>query len=962
MARDFFSSEYSFWIGNIETKLTEEKWDWDKIMMWGKDSDEELQKYFDELKKMGLGIHIFSVPEWKEFVKAKKDYEENSRPIEDLTYSATKGMDDLEIPCQKDSAWMRYKEQLSGKFPGIAVQNIERSSKKILNMLEDGEQDGSKAVHGLVMGNVQSGKTANMEGLMCMAADYGWNMFIVLSGTIDNLRQQTRERFMGDLKSGNLTWNFSYENPTPKKFPPEYLELEKNNRNRYVIVCLKNAARLSNLLKWINKDLNKKRQMKVVLIDDESDQASVNTSNIEEEREATRINKLIKALVNGNVRENSEEIVPYKAMNYIAYSATPYGNFLNEKGEGTLYPSDFIHVLPVSDTYFGPVQIFGDIINGTTDGLPIINTITTETVTEENIISDVEILETINDECKVSVKNITTEIPGSLKKAIAWFCICVAIQRYRGSKKPVSMLVHHSMKVEYHTSISYAIRKWYDNIDHDEFIKLCREVYTEQTSKMTLKDFIRSYATYGQNSGIDKNVDIYDYPEFSDIRRNLDELKDNPLSHITMDKDKGENYVKGLHLCVDNCSYVPIIDDFDEDKIPHIRLVYPRENLDFAPEFLVVGGNTMARGLTLEGLVCTYFSRVVKQADTLMQMGRWFGYRRGYELLPRLWMTESAVERFEQLAALDEQLRGDIWEKYISGDVSPDQYGPLISNCPLLVGMKITANNKQQSAEDAVMDFAGAHIQTISFVNDDDLLSNNLDVAEKFLQSLGEDNKSLNAENETSYRVWENVPFKEIQERLLEKSSYELTGIGDASVFSEWFSKKSNDYSNWSVILRGKKSSDSTWMGVGKVIRTRLLTGCRKKESNKLTIGTLGDPGVWDNDIELKYRTGDSEEERQILSLKKPTTAQKIVLNKVKKTIRERAGKKDTPRLILYCIDHESDVNKKMHSESAANEISGDKRERAPLRTNIDVMGIEIFIPGSRGDNKNYATAVRIRQ
>ena len=945
MAKDFFSSEYKSWIAWVDKRLDAD-WPWEKIAMCGKDNEEELMEYLSNQDP--FDYHMFSLEEWREFIAMKREDEEKSKPVIVMNHAAQVGVDDMDIPDDKNSAWQKYRKKLEGNFPGAAINQIERSSKKILNMLYDGSGDEYKIVHGLVMGNVQSGKTANMEGLMAMAADYGWNMFIILSGTIENLRQQTRSRFMRDLNEGegNLVWDYSIDNPTDKNNPQDALDLSPNSRRRYVTVCLKHSTRLKKLLNWLNKNKHKKAQMKVLIIDDESDQASINTGKIDQD-EITRINKLIKAIVNGNVKENSDSVSRYKAMNYVAYTATPYGNFLNEKGEGSLYPKDFIHVLESSDTYFGPKQIFGDTVNGTTDGMPIINPITTKDIAvddgeEDN--TDTGILESINESWKNnSDAEALPEIPASLKEAVAWFCVCIAIQRYRKYKKPVSMLVHHDMKVEYHTSIAVGIRQWFDNLPLDAFMSLCLKVYGEQTAMMSHEGFKMAYREYGKKSGIDVDQDVMDYPDFAVLREYLVELKNAMMRHITMNDNEELVYGKGIHLCVDNCKYTTIIED--DDKVPHVRLVYPQndEYTDYAPAFLVVGGNTLARGLTLEGLVCTYFSRVVKQADTLMQMGRWFGYRSGYELLPRLWMTDSAVDKFTKLAALDEELRSDIYDRYLD-NITPEECGPMISTCPGLAGMKISAANKMQGAVAAEADFAGAHLQTVVFKNDDTVLQNNIDVADAFITSLGQDDPQLNQGHENEYKVWQNVPFDRIKKDFFMKSQYDLSRMETLEMFYSWFENKADDFTDWNVILRGKKSTDKQWHGVGKVVRTRKKSGVLGETSKKFNIGVLSDPNIWQMDLQKDKITDLTDEEADML--KSPGKYDTEMVKKLKMRIREQQGKEKVPRLVLYCIDH-----------AAKTEIT---ENRAPLNTNVDVMGVEIIIPGKR-DGKSVS-AVQIKQ
>ncbi|SEA15502.1 Z1 domain-containing protein [Selenomonas ruminantium] len=942
MARDYFSREYQTWLDRIDLRL-EKGWSWEQIYLWGKQSEEDLVKFLSAQDEID---HIFTLDEWREFISIKKEHEENSKPIEDVILSVKPGEDDLDAPSRPTSSWIRYKKYLDGKIPGVSIEQLEKSSIKVLNMLYNGSGDEYKTIHGLVMGNVQSGKTANMEGLMSMAADWEWNVFIVLSGTIENLRQQTRNRFMRDLKNGDLTWD-SIDNPSINDYSTDYLDL--TSRKRYVIVCLKNSVRLAKLLNWLNHDKNKKRQMKVVLIDDESDQASINTANIAEKKEATKINKLIKAIVNGHSFKNNDKnnidesvVYPYKAMNYIAYTATPYGNFLNENGDDSLYPADFIHVLPTSDIYFGPTQIFGDVVNGTTDGMPIINEITANNgVLDNEEETDVSIIQKMCDEWNTS-QNVITEIPKSMQKAIAWFYICIAIQRYHKYTKPVSMLVHHSMKTEYHTSTAVGIKHWLANISIDSFLELVREVYDEQTKKMSLHDFKIACPNYGKMSGIKIDEDVNDYPPLDRLYQYIIEIKSEGVRHITMNQNEEFVFEKGIHLCVDNCEYNTIISSDDEDKIPHVRLVYPTDNdkLDFAPAFLVIGGQTLSRGLTIEGLVCTYFSRDVSQADTLMQMGRWFGYRRGYELLPRIWMTEMNEKKFEQLAALDEQLRTDIIERYLDKNLSPKDYGPVVYTCPLAVKLKITANMKMQGAEAVEADFAGAHIQTTNFDNIEEVLQTNIDVADSFIDSLGEDNHILNDGHESEYRVWENISFETIKNDFFMKSKYELTSMDSFESFCQWFEKKNFDFDNWTVILNGKKRTDNQWHGVGKVTRTRLTSGLRRNDASKINIGVLSDPNVWVCDLTNDYLDNLSDDERKLLvSTGRDYYAQK---RELKKRIRQQQGKQNVPRLVIYCIDKNS---------TPSNAVN-----RAPLNTKVDVIGVELIIPGQRRANPSAMT------
>ncbi len=261
------------------------------------------------------------------------------------------------LPEKENSCWQLYKQRLASKhFSEATISEIERATLKILKRLSLDTRT-MDPIKGLVIGNVQSGKTANMAALMAMAADWGWNMFIVLSGTIENLRIQTQARLQDDLNNEGCTisWqgleHLSLQSPIGSR--AQDLNFDSQSKLRYFTVSLKNAARLRKLIQWLQKDKNKMKQVKILVIDDEADQAGINTANVSLDVK-TPIYRLITAMVNGlNARaQHIEE--RYMAMNYIGYTATPYANILNDSSLDSLYPQNFIATLSVSNEYFEP--------------------------------------------------------------------------------------------------------------------------------------------------------------------------------------------------------------------------------------------------------------------------------------------------------------------------------------------------------------------------------------------------------------------------------------------------------------------------------------------------------------------------------------------------------------------------------------------------------------------------------
>ena len=923
---------------------------WERIRLFDTDSEEECRRQLKGFLQFHRGSVAMDLLEWQAFVDFWREEENKELPCNILANPSERGSGDRPLSSVPGAAWPRYEDWLVEKkhFSPASVEDIRKSSQLVFNILEDGTSEEKRAVRGLVMGNVQSGKTANMGALMSMTADHGFNVYIVLSGTIENLRQQTQSRFQEDLQSGNVTWYFLDNPTTTSDTAPARMEFQSGARQRYVITCLKNSTRLRNLCTWLNYDPNKKQQMKVVLIDDESDQASLNTRkmNKEEEQERTAINRTLLAIVNGWKSVDDHTVQPYAAMNYVAYTATPYGNVLNESGPESLYPRDFITLLETPDIYFGPAQIFGDRVNGQFPGMPIINRITDGASGQES--TDIDIIEEMLDYPPGDPS--APVIPESLQNAVAWFCVCVAIQRYRKSKKPVSMLVHHSMQTDYHAALAAGIRNWFSRLDEQALLDLCRKVYQEQTEKFDRETLAACYPEYGRTSGLKLPDDIQDYPAFDVLQPFLHQLKATEPSHITMDNTGHRYYYEGLHICVDNCNYDEVCENGSSYE-PVVRLIYPDESNPCetdAPAFIVVGGNTLSRGLTLEGLVCTYFSRNVRQADSLMQMGRWFGYRRGYELLPRIWMTDAAVSRFEYLSELDITLRQDL-VKYRS-NITPEDCGPVIRTYPGAASMmRLTAANKMQGAVEAEMNFAGAHLQSFIFQNDQEQLEKNLTVAERFIQSLG-DYRQDTCSIETAH-VWENVSFSCIWEELLSQSVYQLGSMDTMEFFCDWVKKISlqNDLADWTVILSGRRTtSQNFWNGIGKIERSRILTGNRKKDGREFSIGVLSDPNVWKADLKDSAFAELTEEDRALLLAKKRTEEKKELQNR----IREEAGRADIPRLVLYCIDKDSKASERSSQSKS--------KERCDLKAAADVIGIEILMPGSRL-NKQYCASVTIR-
>lgn len=893
--------------------------EFDELQNW--DDVRSLKKYANKfgkketLKFLALMNNIddefLTIDNWDMLIDEVQEY--NSKL--GIVKLSTDTLNDAKISTDKNSAWCLYKEKLKNDgWNQKSIDNVKKSSFEILQYLSIDTRE-SGATKGLVIGNVQSGKTANMAGLMAMAADNGFNYFIILSGVIENLRQQTSNRLYNDMNQsgkGNLHWHH-IEKPTLKSSLPQNdisnFNLGSKDKDRYFTVCLKNKNRLKSLIKWLYSDSKKAEQLKILVIDDEADQASINTKPIEEE-DVTTINGLIRELVN-----NSK----VKSVNYISYTATPYANILNETSKESLYPKDFIALLTPSDDYIGPKQIFG--------------------IEQPETQPLVDVVRNIPDRDVKVIKNIekgkSKELPPSLKKSIDWFIITVAIMRSWNHQKPISMLVHTSFNIDHHSNIAKAIEDYliFCKQNYKSQIPIFEDLYLKESIEFSRESFIIGMKDY---SNPEK---IKDYPEWPVVKKYLDYFfsLDNHefIGHIPIGDEGEPKYRKGVHLVIDNSQAK------SEDQI--VRLVYPKagNKLPVATAFIVVGGNTLARGLTIEGLTSTFFLRNTSQADTLMQMGRWFGFRKGYELLPRVWLENTARERYNFLSQMNEELREELKE-YEYQKLGPEKYGPKVKNSYNYQLIRVTSNNKMQSAKSANIDFSGLNTQTIYFDNNEEKLKKNLRLTNDFL------NKLNNVEHKGNRMIWRNVDNEEVNQFLKMYSTCESdVKMRNLSSLIEWINKNTTNMEKWSVVLSGTGKiskyidDESTWnihgYTVGKSLRTKLK---QRSNENTICIGSLRSPSDLLSDIDDEL-----------------TDSQKAAVKIAEvHRIREEYGYDKVPQLLIYRIDKGEETE-----EEYRNQNKNAKKNRAPLNFPVDLIGINLMIPGdSKGGNRTTYVSVKL--
>ncbi|GGG92711.1 hypothetical protein E2558_06260 [Staphylococcus pragensis] len=893
------NEKYEIYLEHINTLKKKGK-PWEEIINLGP-NDTSTQQTLNVLASLKDEEEI-TVTEWKELVEEVYEMEKSIN----ITTLGRNTKNDAKIPNTSYSSWGAYRQKLEDQgFSERSINNIQNSSYEVLKSLQfDTRKTGP--IKGLVMGNVQSGKTANMAGLMAMAADNGFNYFIVLSGVIENLRQQTANRLYNDLKYPKVStinkWN-RIDNPSTRskdaKDNISNFNLNEKSKEKYFTVCLKNKGRLTSLFNWLKSDPNKAKQLKILVIDDEADQASINTKDIEED--TSTINKLIKDIVNDK---------SFLAMNYISYTATPYANVLNETANDSLYPKDFITLLEPSEDYIGPKQIFGTEMPEQSPKVDIIKEISD---TDANLVKDIQKGET------------NQNIPKSFKEAIQWFILTVCSMRALSLRKPISMLIHTSFKIDHHELLADKVQKYIKDLKDnysEEIIDQFKTIYQQEMSVMNRPIFIEGMKEYSTPENVPE------YPSWDKVKYQLDSLinLDNNefISHIPLNEEKAPVFHRGIHLAIDN----------SRTKInnQHVRLIYPEKNNmpEVAPAFIVIGGNTLSRGLTLEGLTTTYFLRTTNQADTLMQMGRWFGYRKGYEIFPRVWLDNMANKRFLFLSQMNEELRDEI-KQYAENGSTPIDFAPRIKNSPNYQLIRITSNNKQQSAEGKEFNFYGFNSQTVYFEKNEKVLTHNLEITNSFLNNITEPQIKSNK------LVWKDIDTQKVKDFLLNYKVSEVdTKMRALPALVEWLEKNGGDLQGWSVILSGTgrvdDNHDSDWMiqglHVNSVIRTKLVERSRE---DVISIGTLRVPNDLYADIDATLEKNEGKSAKMV---------------DVRNT-REKYGYGNTPQLIIYRIN-KGDKDFKI--------INSNSREKLDFPK--DIIGINIMLPGvSRGNKETYISA-----
>ncbi|HET8722289.1 MAG TPA: Z1 domain-containing protein [Nitrospira sp.] len=710
------------------------------------------------------------------------------------------------------------------------IESLDDSSDLVLSHLEDPREGGPDRfrVQGLVLGYVQSGKTANYSALIAKAADLGYKLVIVLSGIHNALRQQTQRRLdreLGISPEGvglpevGRRWISLTTSDLNGDFRPGTLNANVIQGNELVLaVVKKNATVLRRLAEWMGSAAP--AELPVLVIDDEADQASINTGGnrlpIEELADLTPEDtddvpdeqELSPSAINAMIRE---VLTAFGRVSYVGYTATPFANVLinheaiDREVFEDLYPRDFIVALPQPAGYVGAETLFGrEAIYGELDGSAGLDII--ELVPEDEI----ELLLPGAGEADTFEPGI---VP-SLQTAIHDFVLATAARSLRAGDGPASMLIHTHQRVRVQNLLAEHIRAFATDLRQ-------RWRYDRPTIETQLRD-------------------RWDH-EFRPLTASLALHHDMPFEALVPSIDR--LFKDPLVVLVLNSASEDVL-DFDAD--PNLKAI-------------LIGGNRLSRGLTLEGLLVSYFVRNTRYFDTLLQMGRWFGFRTDYVDLTRLWTTARLSTWFRDLALAEEELRAEI-ARYEREGLTPRDFGVRIRTHP---AMLITARNKMGSARQISQNYAGELIQTINFRLDDRAwLTANLDATRAFLQSLGPPNRVDDARY-----IWTGVAAAEVRSFFSTYRTHAEATSVDTEFIGQYIARQNTqgELTTWTVavVSQGSGMAYDEDLGISGFDRIRTIERTRLR-SSPWSIGTLVNPATATRrgDEELDLSEEDSQEAR----------------------------------------------------------------------------------------------------
>jgi hypothetical protein len=734
--------------------------------------------------------------------------------------------------------WNRLRKYYleTGVLPSHVLATLDSDTDEVLDLCGNPLDDKYGAVRGMVMGNVQSGKTTNYSALICKAADAGFRVIILLAGITNSLRAQTQERldetFIGKVSmfGAAAQQSLPIQNFAPTRRIPSFGTTRvsdfssgrdgiyfglSGHQEPMIFVTKKNKAILERLATWIeSQGETGGYDLPLLLVDDEADNASINTAN--DPNRTSAINGIIRQILSRFPRSA-----------YIGYTATPFANIFidpettEEMTTDDLFPGHFIKALDPPTNYAGAHRIFRE-------GGDLRPTMT-------RIIDDFRALLPL----KHKSGDVIAELPNSLLHAIRVFCVTRAIRVLQGKGKA-------------HCSMMINVSRF--NAIQDQVLGLVYEYLVD------IKDAVAVHASLPPDAIRDdlmENLQRSFTEEFGDSGLEWDELL-TVLNEGVQSIEVRTVNMRGGKL------------DYSIHKTDGLHVV-------------AIGGLALSRGLTLEGLTVSYLLRNATASDTLMQMARWFGYRPGYEEYCRLYLPQVSFDHYEFVDEATEELRSEVKRMQAAGR-TPRDFGLKVRQSPLAI--RVTAANKMRTAAKVkiAQDYSARHIEGFALPNSRDDGDRHVAAVTRFLSALGGP-----LEAGKGFLRWR-APGRDVL-ALLRSFRFvdhpDLSVISDTSLFEDYVQDRiADELSDWDIVLPMRQTGDkSPFAGFDVSLRARDQGTVRK--------GTYRVYGS-------KNRVADPGDAQIFLSETQKAAAQVAYENEVYRKERAACAVRERPMMLVH--------------------------------------------------------------
>lgn len=614
--------------------------------------------------------------------------------------------------------WDRYRKYLRERkhWSESTIRSMNEDTDNILDRIADPKSESSFDRRGLVIASVQSGKTANYIGLISKAADAGYKVIIVMAGIYNVLRNQTQER----IEDGFIGYDLVERKRVGVGIgcSNSRRPLLGTSRNRDFNKVTEDTMRgvtsghiREPLVFVIKKNANSLREISLWLETNCKDDGPLLL--IDDEADNASINvsydKGEISKINGQIRGILQL---FSQSAYVGYTATPFANVLidstshDDKKGDDIFPRSFIYTLEQSDAYFGAEKVFGDKDNGSPKYLRW----TTDDDESQGI--------------KRRSGDVLTCLPESLEEAVRTFIVACSLRVLsRDADEHMSMMINMSP---------------YKSVQHSAYYLVSE--YVDQ-----YKNAINSFSSLPEKQALDSSLLLRELKSTWEKQYPQEEFTWGDVQHSLADT------VKPLHVVEINSQ--------SNDTLDYGHM---------AQRVIAIGGYRLSRGLTLEGLLVSYYARNAKAYDSLMQMARWFGYRFGYEHLCRIWMTRQSADWYAYVATATKDLTDQV-RSMCNAHSTPDQYGLRVRTDPDT--LMITARNKMGAGErfkSGKVSLDGAFIETIAFNRDEKTCRLNTKAAEELLDELETHGHQAIAPEYGKGLLYRNVPSSTVRQFIRE--------------------------------------------------------------------------------------------------------------------------------------------------------------------------------------------------